>query len=73
MPSPPTLMRREDITQKQIIEAFYVACGVGMVIADRACIAGATAQQGAQNGGAGQHQENGRVVFELKSFFFQLG
>ena len=36
------LMRREDITQKQIIEAFYVACGVGMVIADRACIAGAT-------------------------------
>lgn len=36
------LVRREKITQKQIIEAFYVASGVGMVIATRACIAGAT-------------------------------
>lgn len=36
------LVRNEKITQKQIIEAFYVASGVGMVIATRACIAGAT-------------------------------
>lgn len=35
------LTRRAEITQKQILEALYVACGVGTVIAKKACIAGA--------------------------------
>ena len=36
------LVRRSSLTQRQILQALYVACGVGMVIAHRACIAGAS-------------------------------
>ena len=36
------LVRRSDVTQRQILQALYVACGVGIVIAKRACIAGAS-------------------------------
>lgn len=36
------LIRATDLTQRQILEALYVACGVGIVIAKRACIAGAS-------------------------------
>ncbi len=36
------LTRRENLTQMQILEAFYTACGIGIVIAKRACIAGST-------------------------------
>ena len=36
------LIRATNLTQRQIIEALYVACGVGIVIAKRACIAGAS-------------------------------
>ena len=36
------LVRRSNLTQRQILQALYVACGVGIVIASRACIAGAS-------------------------------
>lgn len=36
------LVRRSSLTQRQILQALYVACGVGIVIAKRACIAGAS-------------------------------
>lgn len=36
------LVRRSSLTQRQILQALYVACGVGIVIAHRACIAGAS-------------------------------
>lgn len=36
------LVRRSNLTQRQILQALYVACGVGIVIATRACIAGAS-------------------------------
>ena len=36
------LVKEGNITQKQILEALYVASGIGIVIAHKACIAGAT-------------------------------
>lgn len=36
------LVKNYDITQRQILEALYVASGVGIVIAKKACIAGAS-------------------------------
>ena len=36
------LVRRSNLTQRQILQALYVACGVGIVIASRASIAGAS-------------------------------
>ena len=36
------LVRRSSLTQRQILQALYVACGVGIVIAKRASIAGAS-------------------------------
>lgn len=36
------MTKYENITQKQILEALYVASGIGIVIANKACIAGAT-------------------------------
>ena len=36
------LQKDKDLTQRQILEAFYVASGVGMVIASNACISGAS-------------------------------
>ena len=36
------LCRRNDYSQQQILEALYVACGIGAVIATKASIAGAT-------------------------------
>lgn len=36
------LVKNGNITQKQILEALYVASGIGIVIAHKACIAGAT-------------------------------
>ena len=36
------LVKDGSITQKQILEALYVASGIGIVIAHKACIAGAT-------------------------------
>lgn len=36
------LYRRNDYSQQQILEALYVACGIGAVIATKASIAGAT-------------------------------
>lgn len=36
------LVKNENITQRQILEALYVACGIGIVIAKKACIAGAS-------------------------------
>ena len=36
------LQKDKDLTQKQILEAFYVASGVGIVIAHNACISGAS-------------------------------
>ena len=36
------LCRREELSQHQILEALYVASGIGAVIAHRACIAGAS-------------------------------
>ena len=36
------LVRRSNLTQRQILQALYVACGVGIVIAKRASIAGAS-------------------------------
>ncbi len=36
------LVRRSNVTQRQILQALYVACGVGIVSAHRACIAGAS-------------------------------
>ena len=36
------LQKDKDLTQRQILEAFYVASGVGMVIAHNACISGAS-------------------------------
>ena len=36
------LVRRSNLTQRQILQALYVACGVGIVIASRSCIAGAS-------------------------------
>ncbi len=36
------LYRRNDYTEQQILEALYVACGIGAVIAAKASIAGAT-------------------------------
>ncbi len=35
------LCKRENLTQHKILEALYVASGIGMVIATKACIAGA--------------------------------
>ena len=36
------LQKDKDLTQRQILEAFYVASGVGIVIAHNACISGAS-------------------------------
>lgn len=36
------LVKEGNVTQKQILEALYVASGIGIVIAHKACIAGAT-------------------------------
>ena len=36
------LCRRNDYSQQQILEALYIACGIGAVIATKASIAGAT-------------------------------
>ena len=36
------MVKRNNLTQKKMIEALYVASGIGIVIANKACIAGAT-------------------------------